>query len=32
MCITGYWHVRNLSKDEIIDLAEPVPSVHQFNI
>lgn len=26
MCITGYWHVRNLSKDEIIDLAEPVPS------
>ncbi len=25
MCITGYWHVRNLSKDEIAGLAEPVP-------
>jgi predicted amidohydrolase len=25
MCITGYWHVRNLSKDEIGGLAEPVP-------
>ena len=26
MCITGYWHVRNLSRDEIAELAEPVPS------
>ena len=25
MCITGYWHVRNLSREEIEDLAEPVP-------
>ena len=25
MCITGYWHVRNLSRDEVIALAEPVP-------
>lgn len=26
MCITGYWHVRKLSKPEIEQLAEPVPS------
>lgn len=26
MCITGYWHVRNLSRAEIEELAEPVPS------
>jgi predicted amidohydrolase len=26
MCITGYWHVRNLSKAEIQALAEPVPA------
>jgi len=26
MCITGYWHVRKLSKEEIQELAEPVPS------
>ncbi len=26
MCITGYWHVRNLSKPEIESLAEPIPS------
>jgi N-carbamoylputrescine amidase len=26
MCITGYWHVRNLSRSEIESLAEPVPS------
>ena len=26
MCITGYWHVRKLSKPEIAALAEPVPS------
>lgn len=25
MCITGYWHVRNLSRNAIADLAEPVP-------
>ncbi len=25
MCITGYWHVRNLSKEEIQVLAESVP-------
>ncbi len=25
MCITGYWHVRNLSRESIADLAEPVP-------
>jgi len=25
MCITGYWHVRNLSRSEIEELAEPVP-------
>ena len=25
MCITGYWHVRNLSRAEIEALAEPVP-------
>jgi len=26
MCITGYWHVRKLSKSEIEALAEPVPA------
>jgi len=26
MCITGYWHVRNLAKPDIELLAEPVPS------
>ena len=26
MCITGYWHVRNLSREAIEALAEPVPS------
>jgi predicted amidohydrolase len=25
MCLTGYWHVRNLSREEIDALAEPVP-------
>ena len=24
MCITGYWHIRHLSKDEVKNLAEPV--------
>ena len=26
MCITGYWHVRNLSRDAVDSLAESVPS------
>lgn len=26
MCITGYWHVRNLSLEDVEALAEPVPS------
>src|SRR5436190_12304203 len=25
MCLTGYWHVRKLSRDEVEALAEPVP-------
>lgn len=25
MCLTGYWHVRNLSRDQIASLAEPLP-------
>ena len=25
MCLTGYWHVRKLSRDEVARLAEPVP-------
>src|SRR5438552_11243440 len=25
MCLTGYWHVRNLSRPEVEALAEPVP-------
>jgi len=25
MCVTGYWFVRNLSRDEIDALAEPIP-------
>jgi predicted amidohydrolase len=25
MCLTGYWHVRNLSRDALAALAEPVP-------
>ena len=25
MCVTGYWHVRNLSREQIVELAEPVP-------
>ncbi|QEG36297.1 nitrilase family protein [Bythopirellula goksoeyrii] len=23
-CISGYWHLRNLSREELVDLAEPV--------
>lgn len=26
MCITGYWHVRNLPRAEVAALAEPVPT------
>ena len=26
MCISGYWHLRNLSREEMEALAEPVPS------
>ena len=26
MCITGYWHVRNLAREDVDSLAEPVPS------
>ena len=26
MCITGYWHVRHLSRDEVAALAEPLDS------
>ena len=25
MCLTGYWHVRKLSREEVAALAEPVP-------
>ena len=25
MCVTGYWHVRNLGREELEALAEPVP-------
>lgn len=25
-CISGYWHLRHLSRDEIYDLSEPIPS------
>ena len=24
-CISGYWHLRHLSRDELVELAEPVP-------
>ncbi len=24
-CVTGYWHLRKLSRDELYDLAEPIP-------
>ncbi|HUW12429.1 MAG TPA: nitrilase-related carbon-nitrogen hydrolase, partial [Anaerolineae bacterium] len=33
MCITGYWHVRHLSRDEVAALAEPLdsgPSVREL--
>lgn len=26
MCITGYWHVRNMTKDEIDSLSEEIPT------
>ncbi|MCH8921754.1 MAG: nitrilase family protein [Planctomycetes bacterium] len=25
-CITGYWYLRNLTRDELTEIAEPVPS------
>ena len=25
MCVSGYWHVRNLSRDEVAELGETVP-------
>jgi predicted amidohydrolase len=25
-CVTGYWHLRKLSRDELLALAEPVPA------
>jgi predicted amidohydrolase len=25
-CVTGYWHLRKLSRPELVDLAEPVPA------
>src|ERR1700741_2641162 len=25
MCLTGYWHVRNLTRDAVAGLAEPIP-------
>lgn len=25
-CISGYWHLRKLSKEEMVELAEPVPN------
>ncbi len=25
-CISGYWHLRHLSREQMLDLAEPVPS------
>jgi predicted amidohydrolase len=24
-CVSGYWHLRNLSREALIDLAEPIP-------
>ena len=30
MCATGYWHVRNLTRDEVQSLAEPVPGPSIF--
>jgi predicted amidohydrolase len=26
MCVTGYWHVRNLTREQVERLAEPVPA------
>ncbi len=26
MCVTGYWHVRNLTREQVAELAEPVPA------
>ena len=27
-CVSGYWHLRNLNRDELADLAEPIPNGH----
>jgi predicted amidohydrolase len=32
MCITGYWHVRNLSRDDVDSLAEPIPDGPSSNL
>jgi len=32
MCITGYWHVRNLSHEEVNSLAEPIPDGPSSNL
>ncbi len=32
MCITGYWHIRNLSRGEIARLAEPIPSGESISL
>ena len=26
MCLTGYWHVRKLSREQVLSLSEPVPA------
>ena len=26
MCISGYWHVSKLSREQIVQLAEPIPA------
>ena len=32
MCLTGYWHVRNLAREEIDALAEPIPEGPSTNV
>ena len=31
-CVTGYWHLRKLSRQELLDLAEPVPAGPTQNV
>ena len=26
MCVTGYWFLRDLSRDELVELSEPIPN------